>query len=53
MLPWDPAGKISPKNPITDDVSIMEPSERLRPSNQTRLQLSNNLGMHNYVNGKT
>merc|ERR1711993_197007 len=27
MLPWDPNGKIGPKNPLPDNVSIVEPKE--------------------------
>merc|ERR1712121_394804 len=27
MLPWDPAGKIGPKKPLPDHVSIVEPKE--------------------------
>merc|ERR1712087_982836 len=27
MLPWDPNGKIGPKKPLPDNVSIVEPKE--------------------------
>ena len=27
MLPWDPTGKIGPKKPLPDNVSIVEPKE--------------------------
>ena len=27
MLPWDPNGKIGPKNPLPDHVSIVEPKD--------------------------
>ncbi len=27
MLPWDPAGKLGPKNPLPDNVSIVEPKD--------------------------
>ena len=27
MLPWDPTGKIGPKKPLPDNVSIAEPKE--------------------------
>ena len=27
MLPWDPSGKIGPKRPLPDHVSIVEPKE--------------------------
>lgn len=31
MLPWDPNGKIGPKNPLPDNVSIVEPKEEELP----------------------
>ncbi|KAG8173279.1 hypothetical protein JTE90_009250, partial [Oedothorax gibbosus] len=31
MLPWDPTGKIGPKNPLPDSVSIIEPKEEELP----------------------
>ena len=33
MLPWDPAGKIGPKKPLPDHVSIVEPKEGTLPPN--------------------
>ena len=33
MLPWDPAGKIGPKKPHPDHVSIVEPKEDSLPPN--------------------
>ena len=30
MLPWDPTGKIGPKRPLPDHVSIVEPKEEVR-----------------------
>lgn len=27
MLPWDPSGKIGPKFPLPDNVSIVEPKD--------------------------
>merc|ERR1740137_224460 len=33
MLPWDPAGKIGPKKPLPDHVSIVEPKEETLPPN--------------------
>uniref|UniRef100_A0A672H718 KH type-2 domain-containing protein n=1 Tax=Salarias fasciatus TaxID=181472 RepID=A0A672H718_SALFA len=32
MLPWDPSGKIGPKKPLPDHVSIVEPKEELLPT---------------------
>ena len=32
MLPWDPTGKIGPKRPLPDHVSIVEPKEEQIPS---------------------
>ena len=31
MLPWDPTGKIGPKRPLPDHVSIVEPKEEVIP----------------------
>ncbi|KAK2584740.1 hypothetical protein KPH14_007071 [Odynerus spinipes] len=31
MLPWDPNGKLGPKDPLPDYVSIAEPKEEVRP----------------------
>merc|ERR1712046_272836 len=33
MLPWGPAGKIGPKRPLPDHVSIVEPKEETLPPN--------------------
>merc|ERR1739849_35292 len=33
MLPWDPAGKMGPKKPLPDHVSIVEPKEEVLPPN--------------------
>ena len=33
MLPWDPQGKIGPKKPLPDHVSIVEPKEEIVPAN--------------------
>ncbi len=33
MLPWDPQGKIGPKKPLPDHVSIVEPKEETLPTN--------------------
>lgn len=35
MLPWDPNGKLGPKDPLPDYVSIAEPKEEVRPSQPT------------------
>nr|ABY28373.1 ribosomal protein S3 [Oncorhynchus masou formosanus] len=32
MLPWDPSGKIGPKEPLPDHVSIVEPKDETIPS---------------------
>uniref|UniRef100_A0A7N6BHH8 KH type-2 domain-containing protein n=1 Tax=Anabas testudineus TaxID=64144 RepID=A0A7N6BHH8_ANATE len=32
MLPWDPSGKIGPKKPLPDHVSIVEPKEETLPT---------------------
>ena len=32
MLPWDPTGKNGPKNPLPDNVSIVDPKEENLPS---------------------
>uniref|UniRef100_A0A4W5QLT1 Ribosomal protein S3 n=1 Tax=Hucho hucho TaxID=62062 RepID=A0A4W5QLT1_9TELE len=32
MLPWDPSGKIGPKKPLPDHVSIVEPKDETIPS---------------------
>lgn len=32
MLPWDPTGKIGPKKPLPDHVSIVEPKEEIMPT---------------------
>ena len=31
MLPWDPTGKIGPKRPLPDHVSILDPKEEVVP----------------------
>jgi small subunit ribosomal protein S3e len=31
MLPWDPTGKIGPKRPLPDHVSIVEPKDERPP----------------------
>lgn len=31
MLPWDPNGKMGPKRPLPDNVSILEPKEEILP----------------------
>jgi small subunit ribosomal protein S3e len=31
MLPWDPSGKIGPKRPLPDHVSILDPKEQAPP----------------------
>merc|ERR1712234_14741 len=33
MLPWDPTGKIGPRRPLPDHVSIVEPKEETLPPN--------------------
>ena len=33
MLPWDPSGKMGPKKPLPDHVSIVEPKEEHIPAN--------------------
>merc|ERR1711912_166501 len=41
MLPWDPSGKIGPKNPLPDHISIVEPKEEVLPANpysETKMQ---------------
>ena len=32
MLPWDPSGKIGPKKPLPDHVSIAEPKDEILPT---------------------
>lgn len=32
MLPWDSSGKIGPKKPLPDHVSIVEPKEEASPA---------------------
>merc|ERR1712033_103532 len=32
MLPWDPSGKIGPKNPLPDHISIVEPKDDVIPT---------------------
>ena len=32
MLPWDPNGKIGPKRPLPDNVSVVEPKEEVLPT---------------------
>lgn len=32
MLPWDQTGKIGPKKPLPDNVSIVEPKEETIPA---------------------
>lgn len=32
MLPWDPQGKIGPKRPLPDHVSIVEPKDEVLPA---------------------
>ena len=32
MLPWDPSGKIGPKKPLPDHLSIVEPKDETIPS---------------------
>uniref|UniRef100_A0A8C9E0R7 KH type-2 domain-containing protein n=1 Tax=Phocoena sinus TaxID=42100 RepID=A0A8C9E0R7_PHOSS len=32
MLPWDPSGKIGPKKPLPDHVSIVEPKDEILPT---------------------
>lgn len=29
MLPWDPSGKIGPKRPLPDNVSVVEPKDEI------------------------
>ena len=31
MLPWDPTGKIGPKRPLPDHVSILDPKDQPAP----------------------
>jgi len=31
MLPWDPSGKIGPKRPLPDHVSILDPKDQPAP----------------------
>ncbi|MEQ2162786.1 40S ribosomal protein S3, partial [Goodea atripinnis] len=38
MLPWDPSGKIGPKKPLPDHVSIVEPKEENLPTTPTSEQ---------------
>lgn len=32
MLPWDPSGKIGPKRPLPDHVSVVEPKDEAAPA---------------------
>jgi len=32
MLPWDPQGKMGPKRPLPDHVSIVEPKDEVIPA---------------------
>merc|ERR1712012_967046 len=39
MLPWDPLGKMGPKKPLPDNVSIVEPKDEapiLEPSSEQK-----------------
>merc|ERR1712033_87440 len=41
MLPWDPHGKMGPRKPLPDHVSIVEPKEEVLPPNpysETKMQ---------------
>uniref|UniRef100_A0A8C5FEL8 KH type-2 domain-containing protein n=1 Tax=Gadus morhua TaxID=8049 RepID=A0A8C5FEL8_GADMO len=38
MLPWDPTGKIGPKKPLPDHVSIVEPKDEPLPTTPTSEQ---------------
>jgi len=31
MLPWDQSGKLGPKKPLPDNVSVAEPKEEVLP----------------------
>ena len=31
MLPWDQNGKVGPKRPLPDNVSVVEPKEEILP----------------------
>ena len=31
MLPWDPSGKMGPRRPLPDHVSIVEPKDEVAP----------------------
>lgn len=31
MLPWDQSGKLGPKKPLPDNVSVAEPKEEILP----------------------
>jgi len=35
MLPWDPQGKIGPKRPLPDNVSVVEPKDEVLPTSPT------------------
>lgn len=32
MLPWDPLGKIGPRHPLPDHVTIVEPKDEVAPT---------------------
>lgn len=39
MLPWDPNGKTGPKNPLPDNVSVVEPKDEVlhaQPSSEIK-----------------
>ena len=38
MLPWDPTGKMGPKKPLPDHVSIVEPKDEPLPTTPTSEQ---------------
>lgn len=35
MLPWDQSGKLGPKKPLPDNVSVAEPKEETLPTAPT------------------
>lgn len=35
MLPWDQSGKLGPKKPLPDNVSVAEPKEEILPTAPT------------------
>uniref|UniRef100_A0A4X1VC45 40S ribosomal protein S3 n=1 Tax=Sus scrofa TaxID=9823 RepID=A0A4X1VC45_PIG len=53
MLPWDPMGKMGPKKPLSEHVTIVEPKDEILPppslDRRVGIQSPNNYPQHNRV----